>query len=427
MEENNFSDSSENIETIMDVDLVEGHDNMSDSSLQNDTPQYSLDDESLMMVEEKDDSSSNDIAYEPISTGIPDHKTVSDDIVDDSTEIELLDQQVPIKKSIVSALVINTSKNEYTSLRNNKNDSLNLEKIAIPKTSTPIVKLSSSVSNQIKNTQPISIVSTTSIMQPTTSIARLHQNSSISEINYNKRFSSQKPEFNVTSSNETKTGIYVIPRDGMNYIMRKKFRKEEPTNQTLNSSVSSVIKTSSNIDQRGNQTSINTTSKFVARMQKLKDGTYKLVATQGDMPSGLRNTLKRNTHFIKQSPSSTNEPQFIGIQKSSENFRQFDNTKDVRHFQPKTSGSLGKSSWNKVSKPFDFMNLNRDKKFLPHTATSKDALENHKNIVIENGEIKIKSNGNQEVCTPSSFIQLTPNSESEHQTLSITRYGLYKY
>lgn len=421
MEENNFSYSSENIETIMDVDLVEGQDNMSDSSLQNNTSQYSIDDESLMMVEEKDDSSSNDIAYEPISVGIPDHKTLSSDTVNDGTENELLDQQVPIKKSVVSALVINTSKNEYSPLRNNKNNSLNLEKIAIPKTSTPI-KLSSSVSNQIKNTQPISIVSTTSIMQPTTSIARLHQNSSISEINYSKCFSNPKPEFNVKSTNEPKAGIYVIPRDGMNYIMRKKFRKEEPTNQLLNSSTSSVIKTSSNIDQSG--IPINSTSKFVARMQKLKDGTYKLVAAQGDMPPGLRNTLKRNTHFIKQSPSSTiNDSQFIGIQKSSENFRQFENTKDVRHFQSKRPGSPGKSSSNIISRPFDFISLSRDKKFLPHTATSKDAIENHKNIVIENGEIKIKTNGNQEVCTPSSFIQLTPNSESEHQTLSITRYG----
>lgn len=452
MEENNVFQCDENIETIMDVDsyedhdalLYNGYDNMSETSSQYDLSQYSLDDESLMIVEDDENSSSSNSSNEGLeirkrlneSTSI---KIPEQNKTKDNDEFEISDQQVPITK--IGSTVINSSKNVNLSTQQNKTNTLNLEKIAIPKIDSSNVKVNPPIiTNQVKKRPSISVVSTTSLMKPT-SIVKLQPKSSITEIGYNKSFSKPK------TSNESE--VYVVPNNSMNFMIKRGESKNKSLNsnsslssnvKTLNSVTKSVeqskniIVTTSSITQSGNANKI---SKFVARMQKLPDGKYKMVPAQGKVPVGLENLFKRNSHFVKQkmeSNSMANEHKiddFIQIESSSMNSRQLINSNKIKYLQKNPQVLSSKSTWNKMSKSIDFDDLNRDKNRIPHTITSKDTTENHTNIIIENGEVKVKTNGKKEmVCPSSGFIKMPPKSESliqsDGQLLGVNRYSNYK-
>lgn len=287
MRENNVFQTGENIETIMEIDSVDDYDCItSDTITQNYVSQYSLDGESLMVVEEVEEydaGSSSDFDYvkhnlsnKNISIGILEHENTVSGI------IELSDQQVTIKKSIMS-------KNEYLSLRDDDNDSLNLENIAISKTDTPCIILNSPIiSSQIEKTMSMSMAPTTSAVKPTTATAWFHSNSNITKIN--TLFSSPKQDLIVTSSNESNSGIFMIPHDCINYSTEEKIKYDNSTVQLIN--------------------------------------------------------------------SSANEHQFgecVGIQKSSDNSCQFENSQESRHLQFKRPGSPAKSSPKKMAKSVDFI------------------------------------------------------------------------
>lgn len=430
MEENNICQSDENIETIMDVDSPEDHDTMfykdyddiNETNSQYEFSRYSLNDESLVIVEDND-SSSNDIdnedmeikvrnkLYTSTSVGIINqHNTVNDKIEYNADEIS--DQQVPIKTCGMTSITVNSQINE------GKKDYLNLEKIAIPKTNISNVKLNSPVlSNSIKKLPSISIASTNSVIKPITKVSMLHPKLNTTDINRHKSFSKPKQE------------IYVIPPGNMNYMIRRR----DSNNESIEQNKNVIISTSKTV--HSNETK--KVSKFVARMQKLPDGKYKMVPTEGKVPLGLENLFKRNSHFIKHKMAQStffNQDivgnNFINVDSLSVNSHQLANTKKTSSFQHNRQVSSG-NLFKNISKTIDFGNRSKDAKFVPHTATSKDATENHKNFIIENGEIKIMANGKPDICTsPSGFIQLVPKSEtmikSDNQSLSVTRFGWYK-
>lgn len=437
MDENNIFQSDVNIETIMDVDSIEDQDtllynrnnSMCETSSQYGYSQYSLDDESLMIVEEDDDGSLSDnseyknkVNESTLNKMSEQIKTVSDTI-ENTAEFMTSDKQVPIKKKIVSA-VVNTSKNSNLHTRP-KNDSLNLERIAIPKSDLNNVKLNPSIiSGQIKKTQSITMVSSASA-KPTNT--KFQPKSSVTNISCNKSFSRPKQEFKIISSNEPKSGIYVLPQNGVNYMIRTGESKNQslklnPATVTESAEHKQKIIVTSKVPQKADHIKFN---KFVARMQKLPGGKYKVVPAQGKVPVDLENVFKRNSHFVKQkmvgsptiSEHKINDNFFIG---KPVNSHQFTNIKETKQFHQNRLISAGKS-WN-------FSNVNRDKRIIPHTITSKDLIENRKNIFIEKREIKLRSN-NHEIKS-SGLIQRLQRSESLNQSdgqlLNINKYGKYQ-
>jgi len=313
---------------------------------------------------------------------------------------------VPIKHNIASTVVIKPSKNANLSIRR-KNDCLNLETIAIPKTDiSKIIKINHSVM-----TKKPYIVSTSSIMKPTTSNARLQPKSNITGISYNKKNYSKPIQELKRLSNEAKSEMSVVPYNIMSMVVRN----GESRNQSLKSNSmptivnaigtsvgdsvnqqKKVFVTSSKIVHDG----INNANKFVAHMQKLSDGKFKMIQTHGKVPVGLENVLKRNSQCVKPKGSMIS-PQY---------------TRGTTQFK---QNLIPTGISYKMSKTYDFGKLNIDKRTIPHTITSKDALENSKNIATNNSI--------QEKRVSSGFIQLTPRTESlshlDGQPLNITRYG----
>lgn len=438
MDKNNIFQSDENIETIMEVDSIEdqdtllynSNDDMRETSSQYDFSQYSLDDESLMIVEEDEDGSFSDNSgykkekSESFLSKISEQKNTVSDKIEHTPEVMISDKQVPIKK-IVSAVVINKSKTSNLPMRP-KNDSLNLERIAIPKSDISNVKLNPIISSQIKKTPSITIVSSSSV-KPAITKTRFQPKSSVTNISCNKSFSRPKPKFKIISSNKPKSGIYVLPQNGINYMIRT----GEPKNQSLKSNSATVTESAeqkqktivtSKVPQRADNIKMNS---FVARMQKLPSGKYKVIPAEGKVPVDLENVFKRNSHFVKQkmvgsptiSENKINDNFFIGKPMNS---HQFTNTKETKQFNQNRLLSSGKS-WN-------FGHVSKDKRFIPHTITSKDMIENRKNLLIEKREIKLNSK-NHEIKS-SEFIQRLQRSESlnqsDGQSLNINKYGKYK-
>lgn len=414
MDKINIYQPDENIETIMDVEYPEDHDkllykdydNISESYSPYEYSHYSLKDESLVIIED-DDSNSNDTYSENMaikvrnklnrstSAGTTEQHTDFDKIEDNADEIEISDQQVPIKACGMTSITVNSQINEK------KKDYQSLEKL-VPKTIMSNIKLNPPViSNPIKKLPSISIASAN--IKPATKVTMLHSKSH-------------------TSFPKSKQGIYVIPPSKLNYVIRKRDSLEslpESINQNTNSIVSTPKSLLSNETKR--------VSKFVARMQKLPGGKFRVLSGEGKVPCNLDNLLKRNSHFIKHKMAQS---YFSNQDAANKNFTNVKNSSLYSHVVQQNRQVSGNSLKN-ISKNIDFGNRSRNNKFAPHTVTSKNLIENHKNITIENGEIKLKTYGKPDVsASTSGFIQLVPKSksmiQSDNQSLSVTRYGKYK-
>lgn len=410
MDESNMYQSDENIETIMDVEFPEDHDqllykdydNISETHSPYEYSQYSLKDESLVIVED-DDSSSNEIYSEDIgikvrnkfnrstSDGMTEQLPDFDKIEDNADEIEIYDQQVPIKTCGMTSITVNSQTNEK------KNDYLHLEK-RIPKTIMSNVKLSPPIiSKPIKKLPSISIASTNSAIKPTTKLTMLHSKS-------------------LTSFSKPKQGIYVIPPSKLNYMIRKRDSLDSLP-ESINQNTNSIVSTSKSLLSHETKK----VSKFIARMQKLPGGKYRMLPTEGRVPCNLENLFKRNSHFIKHKMIQSSFSNQDTANKSFTNVGNPSLYSQVVQQNKQVSGN----SFKNISKTIDFSNRSRSNKFAPHTVTSINSIENHKNITIENGEIKLKTYGKPDVCASSSsgFIQLVPKSKSDNQSLSVNRYG----
>lgn len=464
MEEDEDFQSDENVETILDVDSFEDQDTMlynnfnnsNETNSQYEFSQYSLDDESLLVIDDDadidnidDGNSSSSLSDSDehfkvrrklnasTSIKIPARKMITTDEVDDDTEIEIFDQQVPIKRCTVPT-VVNTSTNSNLTTRPAKNDFLNLEQIAIPKKMSYVSKLCPLV-NPSQNRKPksVSVISSTSLIKPTNTISRLQPNSSFSEISYKQNFS--KP--NITSINESKSEVYVLPHNGVKYVVKHDNSRGLKSQPFKLCPISSIVKTNNTVAESSKQkkkiilssakvlpnSDTNRISKFVARMQKLPDGKYKMIPAEGKVPIGLEKLFKRNSHFVKQKTGSTpNEhsfSNFIHVVKPSMSPYQMTKHNENRNFNQNRLVLSGKSSQADISKSINFSNVNKNNKLIPHTATSKDAVENNRNIAGNSGTI-LKTN--KDTRTSSGFIQVSSNLKSlvhSNNQLINTEYG----
>jgi hypothetical protein len=428
--------SDENIETIMDVDsfedhgplLYSGYDNTSETNFQCDLSQYSLDNESVMIIDDDDDDddslsdiSNSEIIDEknelnvPTSIKMPEQKNIvcddfeddsEDDFVDDS-DIEIYEETLSINKKILSA----ATKNTNVITKQKENDSLNVKKLknsSIAK-SNPLLK-----SNQIKLASEAAtnrLKTTTMNLQPESS---------------SKNKFSQKGFYKLKSSKGTSSDVFIIPHNGMNYMITKK----SPSMKS-NHSLSTKLKAPSTVvtpNEQNKQVISKAASRgekkeesnFVARIQQQLGKKYKVVPDQGQVPINLDRVFKRNPNFTKQKMATNSTP---NRHKNGDFFRlgnscQLANNKETRNVQHKIVPTHVKSSWSKMSKTIDLTNENKNKKFIPHTITSKDATEKNTSCFVKNGNVypqKINP-------TITEIIDLSDDSPP----LSPTKYGLYK-
>lgn len=441
-----MEESDENIETISDDDssedcnslLFSGYEEINETNFQYDLPRYSLEDEALMVIDDDSLSLSSNSSSEIINVrkqlNEPTSITILEEqiIVSDDSDIEIYDQMVPIKKNIVSAATKNT--NLFTSQK--ENNSLNSKKIFISNNNTSTVKLNPLVkSNQTKIAS-----STTSVNKSKPTFIQLQPESSLNTkypLN-DKSVLKPKPQLKITSSNESKSEVYIVPCNGINYMISKKqnpvLKSDSSFTPTFTSS-SPVIpiepKTQLIIrpPKDGPSDTNKEVSKFSARMQQLPTRKFKLVSKE-QIPTNLKRVFKQNPNFVKQTidtnptPNRNKVGEFFRIGNSWQTTR----IKKTRNFQRKRLDVLtGKSPWSKMSKTVDITKANRNNKFIPHTVTSKDTMEKHSNIFFQNCEANSNPNYDKKHMPLSTFLKLDIlNSQSESLPLNNTRYGLYK-
>jgi len=173
-----MEESDENI-TVLDVDSLEecdslvftGHDNISKTNSHNDSSPYTLDNESLIIVEE-------------FETNIPEKKyTKSDNLEDDS---EILTRQ-------------------------KENDSLDLKRFIIPKNNPS--------SNTLLKSNQAKILSTATVNRPkTTTTHSQSEFSDTTELGHNKSFLKPNQQLKTTSSKESKPDFFSVPHNAIDDI-----------------------------------------------------------------------------------------------------------------------------------------------------------------------------------------------------------------
>lgn len=277
MNGNNVFQTGEIVETIMEVDSIDDDDCiMNDTVILNYPSQYPLDVESLMVIEEYDASSSCDTdcvgnvsSSETISIGFSEHENTV------SGTIELSNQRVTTEYCIMS-------ENDLLSVSND-DDSSNSGYNAISKTDTPSIVLNSPlISNQIEKTS--FTVPTTSVVNPKIATAWFHSNSNITKIN--KLFSKQ--DLIATPSNESNSGIYMIPHDGMSCITREKIKH----NSEL------LINSSANEHKFGEFVGIEKYSENSCQFENTRDSRHMQFKRTGSPAKSLPNKISKSDDLI---------------------------------------------------------------------------------------------------------------------------------
>jgi len=130
-------------------------------------------------------------------------------------DVKISNQQIPLKKMMATPFVLNTpKKNENNVCLRPNNFSLNLEKIAVPKTvlsNIKLIPLTSSI--QIQKPPIISLIPATTCINPkTTIITRLQPKLYPGEITNNKNvLPTLKPWFKIISSNDPNSKTFLLP------------------------------------------------------------------------------------------------------------------------------------------------------------------------------------------------------------------------
>lgn len=438
--EKNMEKSDENIKIIEDVDsfedrdslLYSGYDNTSETDFQCDLSQYSLDNESLMVIEDDDDDNGDSLSDVSnceiideskelnISTSvkIPEQKnTVNDDFEDDSgddSDAKIYKQTIVINKKIVSSAATKNTKQK-------ENNSLNVKNLFISKDDSSFSELNPLVkSNQIKLTSVATIKNwkTKSLdLQP--------------DLSSNKKFG-HKDIYKLTSSKDSTSNVFIIPHNGMSYMLTKK----RPDRNSSMKSLSSTLKTPSIIVKPNKQNKQYTVmsssferkeeSNSVARMQQRRSEKCKMVLDQEQVPIHFESVFKRNSNFIKQKVATnpTLNGHKVGDFFHRGNSYQFVNTKETKNVQRKilpTASSM-KSSWNRISKTIDLTNEIKNKKFIPHTVTSKDSIEKNSSSFIKKSNTYCQKRSPSRSPLTTGIIDLS----SDSPPLSSSGYGSYK-
>jgi len=385
---------------------------------------------------------------ESTSTKVQEQNKKVNFITVDNNDVKISNQQVPLKKMIATKFVLNTSKkNENNIYLRPNNFSLNLEKIAVPKAVLSNIKLiPPTLSNQIKK-PTIALMPATTLINPNTKIiTRLQPKLYPGEISNNKSVPTLKPGFKIISSNDPKSKMFLIPK-GVNYII-KTINKEEVKNQSLPSvnSTSTLSKPLSSIIPISVAEKFNTiekpkiqnmNSKFVVSCKEFQNQRFKVLLDEKNMINeNVKGLFESSTHFELLFPRSSKK--FIRNQKRSlKPHTDTPNPKVINNADTSKSNhvqQVRKQSFitlNEIKNTIDFGGTSGKKKCIPHTITSKDVIDNHTNVVIENNKTKLNSNVKNELCPPSGFISLSPRPESSilrtyGQPLTVSKYGLYK-
>jgi len=240
--------------------------------------------------------------------------------------------------------------------------------------------------------------------------------------------------------------MFLIPK-GVNYII-KTINKEEVKNQSLPSvnSTSTLSKPLSSIIPISVAEKFNTiekpkiqnmNSKFVVSCKEFQNQRFKVLLDEKNMINeNVKGLFESSTHFELLFPRSSKK--FIRNQKRSlKPHTDTPNPKVINNADTSKSNhvqQVRKQSFitlNEIKNTIDFGGTSGKKKCIPHTITSKDVIDNHTNVVIENNKTKLNSNVKNELCPPSGFISLSPRPESSilrtyGQPLTVSKYGLYK-
>lgn len=370
-------------------------------------------------------------------------KTVSLKILD-NIKVEKSTQQIPINKLIKAPLFLKTlNKNQNNVCLRPNTYSLNIEKIAVPQKVISNVKILPSVmTGQIKKPSTFSIIPSNTRINPTnTIIKRLQSKLNPVNITNNKCISTLKPGFKIISPNDLKSKLVINPQKNGKYVLTNIENgkvtnlptciSKSPLLKPLNSIIPVTVAEKFNaIEEKPKIKDIK--SKFVVNFKEFQNQRYK--ALRKNKKKKFKHLFASNTNFQLIQQRSTNS--FIRKQK--------------RKFKPHTDPSSSKemkigvsitdskhnqqekvlSSLNKNTNLTDFGDISGLKKHIPHTITSKDVINNHRNVVILNNNINktiLNTNIKQEFCPTPGFFQLSSKPESLIKTygqpLAITKYG----
>ncbi|XP_026818791.1 uncharacterized protein LOC113557456 isoform X2 [Rhopalosiphum maidis] len=366
-------------------------------------------------------------------------KTVSLKILD-NINIEKSKQQIPINKLIKAPLFLNTlNKSQKTVCIRPNTYSLNVEKISVPQTVISNVKLLPSViTGQIKKPSTFSIIPSTTRINPTnTIIKRLQPKLNPVNITNNKCISTLKPGFKIISPNDLKSKIVLNPQKSCKYVLTNIENgkvtnlptciSKSPMLKPLNSIIPVTVAEKFNaIEEKPKIKDIK--SKFVVNFKEFQNQRYKALRIEKKKNfKKFKHLFASNTSFQPIQQSSTNA--FIRKQKRKlKSHTDPSNSKEM-----KIDASITDSKHNQQEKELSSLNKNKNltdfgdvsglKKHIPHTIISKDLINNHKNVVILNNNIK------KEFCPTPGFIQLSSKPESLIKTygqpLAITKYGKF--
>ncbi|XP_050533446.1 uncharacterized protein LOC126901179 isoform X2 [Daktulosphaira vitifoliae] len=432
------NDSDENIETIMEVNyannkdlLYSNYDSISETSSQYDNYQYSVDDESLMIVEEDENStiSSNSGELEidenliKSKINISKHSMVKNS--DENIIVHPPNIQVNINEKTLSSVVFDSSKCSNISTKNNS--FIDLEKISMPKkTDITNIKynIKPSLANQIKKTKSISFISSSVLKPSTTTTARIIKPKPVELENTQSKFLTKSiNDLKKAVSNDKKSEVYMVPHDGINYMVRKvNINKDQQTNPnikstTLNSNLENFVETS-NLKKKLLMSS-KSPNKFVAQMQKLPDGKFKVVRAQGKVPVALENLFKRNSDFIKQKIASNSASNLCKVSNYIKMKKTLVNQTDIQRItksklyqnqlQVKNIGKIKDPDYMSLDKEENSYTINKNCSLLKEEKTNINAKNNHTSI-------------NEEDCS-SGFIKISPNSliQSDEKSSVIIR------
>ncbi|XP_050435903.1 uncharacterized protein LOC126842792 [Adelges cooleyi] len=446
----NANESDENVETIMEVDEFDDnedtyYENMSECSLQSENYQYAVDEESMVIVEEDDISSHSSSNSELLE--IEDRPSVSsvknssdfNPIMCDSTAVNFNSSGMHIVTKKIMPYTSVSDIPTCSTMSYDKSGSLDLEKIAVPKkTDVSNIKFNSrsTSSSKFNNTPLISFVSAPCVPKSTT-MPRLLKPKLELESNSNKYFTKTTQELKKISSNDSKTEMYVVPHNGVNYMIRKV--EKNKLGQTISPSIKTSFSTLKNVN-KSLQSTVNATNqkrkliintsnsqidkkKFVARMEKLPDGKYKMVPAQGNIPGNLENLFKRNSNFVKQKiaqSTAASELKVGGFVQMNQTTMNSMNLKPDTNIRPYRKHQQSGTSWVNVSQSNDDIEIEclDEETSLPTTSSNDFSSNDSENNPVQ--DVK-------DVCLPG-FIRISPNSLDtkvplDSHSLSIAKYG----
>lgn len=258
----------------------------------------------------------------------------------------------------------------------NQNESLNLKEIPISKAANSNVKANHFVVPNKITKKPITIISPSTIfrLQP-----------KLNTVGANTIKPNQQVKI-ISSLSKPRSELYIVPHNGMNYVVKKVQSKPENDSSEKYSSIASpsTIKSINNLDKFLEQNKKIIVKKNIpqaygkrkipntTQVEKLPDGSFRMVQNK-DAPQSLikfvgktftTNMVTNVRPLINTVPSGTIKPQVVKT-------FQYINPNQVRFIQPRNNLPTPLTY-----KPSKYINTTKGVKILPHSITKKDQSDN---------------------------------------------------